>query len=105
MTATSSEMPVACDLGAISERTKYDKLIKLLRSAMSGRAELPDGFAFSLDGDRVGLAEVGEWISMERQCCPFLNFELSVSGGDSIWWLTLTGPNGAKALLDREFPA
>jgi hypothetical protein len=47
----------------------------------------------------------GDWISLERQCCPFLNFEVSVSGTDTLWWLTLTGPEGVKPLLEREFPA
>jgi hypothetical protein len=98
-------IPIACNVAAIDNRSRYDMLSNLLRAAISGRAELPDGFAFSLNGGTIGLAELGEWISLERQCCPFLNFELSVSGTDSIWWLTLTGPDGSKALLDHEFPA
>ena len=105
MSDTNLSIPIACNLGAISDRSQYGVLSNLLRSAISGRAELPDGFGFSLKGDVLGLAEIGESIGLERQCCPFLNFELSVSGTDSIYWLTLTGPDGAKALLDREFPA
>jgi hypothetical protein len=97
--------PIICNLGAISNRSRYGTLSKLVRAAISGRAELSDGFAFSLNGEIIGLPELAEWITFERQCCPFLNFELSLSGADSIWWLTLTGPDGAKALLDREFPA
>jgi hypothetical protein len=105
MSGTNSSIPIACDLDAISDRSQYGALSNLLRSVISGRAELPDGFAFSLNGNVMGLAEIGEWISLERQCCPFLNYELSIFGNDSIYWLTLTGSEGAKVLLDREFPA
>jgi hypothetical protein len=97
-------IPIACNLSAIVDRSRYEILSDLVRDAISGRAELPDGFAFSLNGEIIQLAELGEWISLERQCCPFLNFELSVSGSDSIWWLTLTGSDGVKAVLDHEFP-
>ena len=31
---------------------------------------------------------------MERRCCPFLNFQLSLSGNEDDWLLTLTGPKG-----------
>lgn len=95
---------IACDLTAIKDPSRYEVLKGSLRAAISGRAELPDGFAFSLDGNKISLVQLGEWMSYERQCCPFLNFDLSVSGTDHVWWLTMTGPEEAKLILDREFP-
>jgi hypothetical protein len=52
------------------------------REGASGRLrpELPTGYAFKLDGKAISLAEVAEWISMERLCCPFLTLQLSASG-------------------------
>lgn len=44
-------------------------------------------------------------IGMERRCCPFLTLQLSASGNDAYWLLTLTGPEGVKPLLRAEFPA
>ena len=63
----------------------------LKENAISGSAELPDGFSFSLHGDQLSLAEFGEWIALERRRCPFLNFELSITGTDSLYWLTPHG--------------
>src|SRR5579863_1449420 len=98
---------LACNLKAIasSERPRYNDLIKTLRASVRGRTEHSDGYAFKLDGGAISLKEVAEWIGMERMCCPFLTFQLSASGSQGDWMLTLTGPRGAKAILQEEFPA
>lgn len=98
---------LACNLKAIAsaERPRYNDLMKRLRASVRERTEHSSGYAFKLDGGAIGLKEVAEWISLERLCCPFLRFELSVSGNQAAWTLTLTGPLGAKAILEEEFPA
>jgi hypothetical protein len=95
----------ACNLKAISttERPRYNDLVKRLQSATRDRRELPDGYAFKLDGKAISLPEVAEWISMERLCCPFLTLQLSASGDQVDWLLNLTGPKGVKPLLQAEF--
>jgi hypothetical protein len=98
--------PLACNMKAISaaERPRYNALMKRLRIAVQNRTELSDGYSYTLDTKGITLPEVAEWITMERQCCPFLTFQLSVSArGDS--QLTLRGPEGAKAILREEFPS
>ena len=87
-----------------SENAPTYTLAPKLLAAIWERRELSDGFALRIDGKRIGLAEIGEWISMERLCCPFLNFHLSVAGTDGPWMLTLTGPAGAQAVIREEFP-
>jgi hypothetical protein len=104
MRAVSETVPIACDLSALPDPRRYCTLSEKLRSAISGSAELPDGYSYSILGEQLSLAELGEWVACERLCCPFLNFELSVSGVDTLWWLTLTGPPGTKPILEREFP-
>jgi hypothetical protein len=104
--AQEENFPVlACDLKAIdpAERPRHRDLTELLRGAVQGRSELPDGYALRLDGSKIRLTEAAEWIALERLCCPFLTFELSVPGGQSGWFLKLTGPKGVKAILEAEF--
>ena len=106
--AQSDPAPVfACNLKAISatDRPRYNELVKRVRAAMHNRSEVSNGYAFKLDSKTVTLSEAAEWISLERKCCPFLTLQLSASGNQSNWVLTLTGPEGAKPLLDAEFPA
>ena len=103
-----NDAPVfACNLKAISaaDRPRYNDLVKRVRAAMRDRSEIGNGFAFKLDSKAVTLPEAAEWISMERLCCPFLTIQISISGNQPHWLLTLTGPKGVKPLLDAEFPA
>ena len=88
----------------MTDRPRYDHLTKRLRLAIRNRSEIRDGYRFKLDGRAFSLPEVADWISMERLCCPFLTFQLSISGNRSDWDLRLTGPAGVKALLRAEFP-
>jgi len=96
---------LACNIQAISavQRPRYDDLVSRLRAAMRVRNELADGYSYSLDSTKITLAEVSEWITMERLCCPFLIFQLERVGEDSR--LTMRGPEGVKAVLRAEFPA
>ena len=98
---------LACNLKAIAatERPRYNDLMKRLRAAVRYRNGLKDGYIYRLEGKAVTLPEVAEWMKMERLCCPFLTLQLSASGNQADWILTLTGPAGVKALLDAEFPA
>ena len=97
---------IACDPTAIeaADRPRYDKLVNRLRAAMRSREERSDGYAYYLDSATISLPEAAEWIELERRCCPFLTLELSASGSQEDWILTLTGPEGTKALLEVEFP-
>ena len=99
-------MVFACNLNAIpaAKRPRYQELVKRVRSAVRDRSEMPDGYTFTLDSKAVTLPEVAEWIGMERLCCPFLTLQLSASGQQPHWILTLSGPEGVKPLLDVEFP-
>jgi hypothetical protein len=71
---------------------------------MRDRSEVSNGYVFRLESKLVSLPDAAEWISMERMCCPFLTLQLSASGNQTDWVLTLTGPAGVKSLLDAEFP-
>ena len=105
-TAESAAPVVACNLKAISsaERPRYNDLFMRIRDAARHRSEIANGYAFRLDGKAVHLQDIGEWISMERRCCPFLTFELSASGDTTDCVLKLTGPEGVRAVLQGDFP-
>ena len=96
---------LACNIKAISalQRPRYNDLVARLREAMRDRRELPDGYTYALDSAKITLPEVSEWIAMERLCCPFLIFQLERVG--EAFRLTMRGPDGAKAILQEEFPA
>ena len=76
-----SESALACDLTAISasDRPRYNELRRMLAASLIGKRELPDGIAIQIDIERIALAQLAEWISFERKCCPFFKFEIDVA--------------------------
>jgi hypothetical protein len=99
--ATAGAADLACRLDALgpAERDRHEKLLGELEKSVREVRELPDGYAFRLPAESKLLARVGEWISLERRCCPFFDFELRWSSNEEAPWLRLTGSQEVKAFL------
>jgi len=89
-----------CDLNALTpeERNHRQILLRSLAQTIIGRSELANGFEFSFDAARLDLGALGEWIALERRCCPFLHFRLDLEPGGKTA-LALTGGEGVKEFL------
>ena len=100
-TVSYSNNMLACNLNAIpaEARPRYKQLVKQLRSAVENRTELSDGYSYTLDSNTMSLVDLAEWITIERNCCPFLTFHIDVTAEASPQ-ITLRGPSGAKPILD-----
>jgi hypothetical protein len=61
---------------------------------------LNDGYALRFPTDDATLTELMQLIQLERQCCAFLRFRLTVEPGGGPVWLELTGPEGTKSFLE-----
>jgi len=76
------------------------------RAAQREARELTDatgeGYAFRFTLSGAQLAALAELIELERQCCPFLHFRLTVEPAGGPVWLTLTGPAGTREFLRHE---
>jgi len=46
---------------------------------------------------------VAQLITFERECCPFLRFNLRLEPANGPLWLELTGPEGTKDFLQSLF--
>ena len=103
----SSESPLACDLDAISagDRPRYNELRKMLATSAVGKRELADGIAVQISTERMTLAQLAEWISLERKCCPFFEFKIEVAPASGPVWLSLTGRPGVKEFLAQTLGA
>jgi hypothetical protein len=101
----SAASPLACDLTAISaaDRPRYNELRRMLAAAVVGKRELPNGLALQIATDRLALAQLAEWISFERKCCPFFDFGIEVARESGPVWMSLTGRDGVKAFLAEVF--
>lgn len=63
--------------------------------------ELPSGFEFRFAGE--GSAErVYEFVRLERQCCPFIRFEIAVEPNYGLVTLRLLGSDDVKQFIRDE---
>ncbi|MGA7873661.1 MAG: hypothetical protein WCA22_22470 [Candidatus Binatus sp.] len=68
-----------------------------------GKRELPHGIAVQIATERMALAQLAEWVSFERKCCPFFEFRIEVAPKSGPVWLSLTGRAGVKDFLAHAF--
>ena len=76
-TDMSDTSPMVCQLGEfdLEESERYKSLREEMRSAIQEMKELPDGFAFRFHSDPLVIVNLAEWITLERRCCSFFNFD------------------------------
>jgi hypothetical protein len=69
--------------------------------ALIARERLATAVRMSFRLDAAVEANLEELVTLERECCPFLAFELEKLLGEMV--LTISGPESAAALLDEAF--
>jgi hypothetical protein len=77
--------------------------LQKFRSAVTELRELEDGYSYCFPADADLLAELARLVNLERQCCPFLRFRLTVESGNGPICLEMTGPEGTKEFLAATF--
>ena len=91
--------PIACSLTTAELRDREAALLAQFRAAVIETEELQDGYAFRLPGDRKWIELAAELIAAERECCPFLTFELVALPHMGQVTVRATGPAGAKEFV------
>jgi hypothetical protein len=69
--------PIACSLTSAEFRVREATLLARFKSLILETEELDEGYAFHLPGNRESVALIEELIAAERECCPFLSFEVT----------------------------
>ena len=97
-----TQLPLACTLTSPELRAQRTKVLEFLRRYCREQHAAPNGYRFRFDAQPDVLAEIAALIDVERQCCAFLRFQLTVEPADGPVWLELTGPAGTREFLDTE---
>jgi len=84
-------------------RPRHAGFLEQFHECLEEVRELPDGFALRFRDDGTLLARLAEWVRLESVCCPFLRFEVRVDRRAGPVWLRLTGAEGTREFLRREF--
>lgn len=84
--------PVACSLLDSELQGRRRDVLQKVRREVSAVKELENGFTycFPLDGtDGTRIRELAEMVELERHCCPFLKFSITVEPGNGLVWLEM----------------
>lgn len=82
------------------QRARYTILTKQLFASKREILELPNGYAVGFSANSQTIKDIAEFITYERLCCPFLNFEMAVEGENLS--LRIKGEEGVKDFLRAE---
>ncbi len=76
--AMKTNVPIACKLSVLDEeeQQRRQQLASTLRDAVREIIPASNGYTFRFAEVEADLREVAEFISLERRCCPFLEFQL-----------------------------
>jgi hypothetical protein len=91
--------PIACSLTTAELRDREARLLAQFRSAVIETEELQKGYAFRLSGDGEWIGFIAELMVAERECCPFLAFEVIALPNKGPVIVRVTGPAGTKEFL------
>jgi hypothetical protein len=97
-----AELPVACSLTEPEFAERRAGVLADVRRSHEEARWLPDGVRLRFAPEPERLAMLATFIDLERRCCAFLRFGLTVEPGGGPVWLDLTGPAGTREFLAAE---
>jgi hypothetical protein len=94
-----TNLPVACTLSPETLATRKAALLPGLVRRAETREATSNGLRLRFAAASELLQAIVTVIDAERQCCRFLQFELTLEPDGGPVWLSLTGPPGTPAFL------
>ena len=102
---TSTDLPIACNLTDPEFQRRRANLLETFQGAILETKEIAEGYAYRFLADGNWIIELARLITFERECCPFLKFNLRIEPANGPVWLELTGPEGTREFLQTLFDA
>lgn len=96
-------LPVACSLLDAELQERRRDVLQKIRNEVSDVRELENGFMYCFPPGGSRIRELADMVELERQCCPFLKFSITVEPGNGPVRLEMTGPEGTKEFLAEVF--
>lgn len=101
----SDETPIACDVSALEDPEKHARHAEALFSERKEMRKLDSGYALRFPGTMDYAERILNFVSRERQCCPFLTFEIAFEPEGRGVWLYFGGDAQVASYLTNAFEA
>jgi hypothetical protein len=95
----TTQVPIACTLTPSTVAIRRAALLPGLWKRAQERHDTPDGYRLRFDSASDTLQAITTTMDAERQCCRFLQFQLTIEPDGGPIWLTLSGPPGTRDFL------
>lgn len=96
---TMSNLPIVCTLGPAAVKARREDLLGGLVRRAEERLDVPNGYRVRFRPADDVLATIATIVEVERQCCRFLTFQVTVEPDGGPIWLEFTGPQGTREFL------
>jgi hypothetical protein len=90
------------DVFTLEQREAHIQTTMELIPGVQRVQEIENGYEFQFPSEAEFISRIAEFISNERLCCPFLEFNLNIISNHPVS-LSLTGPVGTQEFLRAEF--
>ena len=94
-----ADSPIVCTLGPAALAARRENLLAELRRRAEHHQELENGLRLWFPAEEGILALIARAVDLERQCCRFLRFEITVEPEAGPIRLDLIGPPGTMEFL------
>ena len=99
----SAETPIACDLSVLDDPKEHDRRSNALFDDREEMRRVEGGYALRYPGTMDYAERILDFIERERQCCPFLTFEIAFEPEGRGIWLYFGGDERVENYLTSQF--
>ncbi|HTK08824.1 MAG TPA: hypothetical protein VL485_16760 [Ktedonobacteraceae bacterium] len=96
MELPAGQESIACRIQDQEQLRQREAEVAILFKGATRIQEIVDGYALCFPGEESWATRLMAFILFERECCPFLTFELTFEPQRGPIWLRLRGPEGIK---------
>lgn len=98
----SEDTPIACDLTVLNDQQRHKNRAEKLFNEREEIREVSGGVALRFPGTMDHAERILDFISRERQCCPFLTFEIIFEPENRGVWLFMGGDDQAESYIQSQ---
>lgn len=98
----SDDTPIACDLSVLEDPERHKTRSEALFADREEIREVSGGIAIRFSGTMDSAERVLDFVRRERQCCPFLTFEVVFEPEARGVWLVLGGDEEVASYIQGQ---